>query len=493
MLLDCSTIRSSLKRIKISTSPGELRLNSDLLALQNELGWKEVEQGQPQSQCGSTNKGASTCLCSPNNRMQVTRDEVDRLRIKLSVCARNDEQIRHDHQRQHDSQAASFHFLMQLPKMYPHSPPVVYRVLRCGNNDNEQHQQQTTTTTVVLEDIKVLTKPPATEAAEKRRAQSISDHPMLAEESRHDAASCQESHGSGNDAIYDRWSPISRLHDLIIWLADLPQTRQKEQSSNFFSRAPAKTVMEGDASKNGNTNKHSFSVLLNNHNKDDKINCYSMYTRQNSTSGEMEGNATNINNQNNNNNPQCKGQTLSSLKHLTPNRFDVGYTTDTAHDFCYGDADMNNLNCRPAIITTTTRQVANDVNMMEYATAVNHSQQHQHHASNISPVGLKSREHENSNNNNMIPRSSPRTTYNRFGYIYGGEPFDASQRSKTVLKNTNGDVVGDNDRWKDIRNDHSSRNTQLWNNDSTSALYSHTVTESSSQYGFVHDEGMMEL
>ena len=47
------------------------------------------------------------------------------------------------------------------------------------------------------------------------------------------------------------------------------------------------------------------------------------------------------------------------------------------------------------------------------------------------------------------------------------EPFDASQRSKTVLKNTNGDIVGDIDRWKDIQNDHSSRNTQLWNNDST--------------------------
>ena len=106
--------------------------------------------------------------------MQVTIDEVDRLRIKLSVCARNDEH----HERQQDSQAASFHFLTQLSKMYTHSPPVVYHVLRCGNNDNEQHQQQTATTTVVLEDIKVLTKPPAMAAAEMRRAQLISDHSM---------------------------------------------------------------------------------------------------------------------------------------------------------------------------------------------------------------------------------------------------------------------------------------------------------------------------
>ena len=86
--LDCQSLQSSLKRVRLSCSPGELRLQRDLRSLRE---WDQVSQE-----------------CWKHSSFEAYLSLEDPLRLIL-----------HSHQAR---------FWVQIPRMYPHRPPTIARV-----------------------------------------------------------------------------------------------------------------------------------------------------------------------------------------------------------------------------------------------------------------------------------------------------------------------------------------------------------------------------
>ena len=104
-------IGACLKRIRISSSsPGELALNSDLSHLADELSLCRVNHTQ---------------WCTRDQRVRIERDEVDTLRFAVGILTETGEEW-------------SFH--LQMPRMYPHQPPKIYRTSRKPSPNHEQQQ-----------------------------------------------------------------------------------------------------------------------------------------------------------------------------------------------------------------------------------------------------------------------------------------------------------------------------------------------------------------
>ena len=187
--LDCfNTIGSSLKRVKISTSPGELRLNKDIEAMARghgngrghahghgvrqrpqrsaELEWISVDESGGGAAAGGSSNSISMnnnnnnpsggvhyhrTLQSTDGTVIVRRDVVDPLRLRISVTFRTERpwEMRGWGVMAHSNPRESYEtwtYLVQIPRMYPHSPPLVQRITREGgslpSNITELVQQQ---------------------------------------------------------------------------------------------------------------------------------------------------------------------------------------------------------------------------------------------------------------------------------------------------------------------------------------------------------------
>eukprot|EP00814_Leptocylindrus_danicus_P020593 CAMPEP_0116026812 /NCGR_PEP_ID=MMETSP0321-20121206/14147_1 /TAXON_ID=163516 /ORGANISM="Leptocylindrus danicus var. danicus, Strain B650" /LENGTH=315 /DNA_ID=CAMNT_0003499829 /DNA_START=174 /DNA_END=1121 /DNA_ORIENTATION=- len=154
-------IGACLKRIRISSSsPGELALNSDLSHMADELSLCRVNHTQ---------------WCTRDQSVRIERDEVDTLRFAVGILTETGEEW-------------SFH--LQMPRMYPHQPPVIYRTMRRPSANHEQQQ---------LGEILVSNDP-----------------------NPHNDNEYSPRHSDDIFAVYEGWSPVSRLKDLILWMATLP-------------------------------------------------------------------------------------------------------------------------------------------------------------------------------------------------------------------------------------------------------------------------------
>jgi hypothetical protein len=103
---DWAELGSCLKRVKISvSSPGEIRLSTDLEHLNHQCGWskKLYRDGEHWH-----------FYQHPTKRLFLTRDPVDLLRLKLILYDGED--------------GEEYTFYMQFPRMYPHSPPEIYQL-----------------------------------------------------------------------------------------------------------------------------------------------------------------------------------------------------------------------------------------------------------------------------------------------------------------------------------------------------------------------------
>lgn len=152
-------IGASFKRIRISTSsPGELALASDLAHLVSEL---------------SFYRSAESTWFTLDNKVKLVRDPVDSLRLSFGVATDAGEE---------------WTFCIQVPRMYPHQSPVIYRS-SCKNWKEERQ----------LPAILVLNNP--------------------------DPSTCplrmSDSDGEEVFASFVGWSPVCRLKDLCQWLIDL--------------------------------------------------------------------------------------------------------------------------------------------------------------------------------------------------------------------------------------------------------------------------------
>mmetsp|Transcript_34753 Transcript_34753/g.76322 ORF Transcript_34753/g.76322 Transcript_34753/m.76322 type:complete len:693 (-) Transcript_34753:57-2135(-) len=320
--LDCfNTIGSSLKRVKISTSPGELRLNKDIEAMAHghghgrghahghgvrqrpqrsaELEWISVDESGGGAACGvsgnsisisSSNSNSNSnniasngglhyhrTLQSTDGTVIVRRDVVDPLRLRILVTFRTERpwEMRGWGVMAHSSARESYEtwtYLVQIPRMYPHSPPLVQRITREGGSmpsnitelvqqQRQQEQEQRMRLQQHQHQQHQLSHQYSSESTAERRnlsnwatipsaarhggpngppmveriivSSNPSIHPPSAEEGEMTGI-CIDSDptaAGGSDpltgtmATFGGWSPISRLSDLVSFLAELPVKR----------------------------------------------------------------------------------------------------------------------------------------------------------------------------------------------------------------------------------------------------------------------------
>ena len=146
---DCSFIGQSLKRVKISTSPGELRLDRDIEQLLSGTTkqWTSTVNNDINNQSwGRGTRIHSELYC---NNARLIRDPVDPLRLRLtclhqpiSTPPQNNINVHHgtQHLLSHSSSSSPipperWTYLIQMPRMYPHFPPLITRVTK-DYNDN---------------------------------------------------------------------------------------------------------------------------------------------------------------------------------------------------------------------------------------------------------------------------------------------------------------------------------------------------------------------
>lgn len=215
--LDCQCLQSSLKRVRLSRSPGELRLQSDLRFMERS-GWKRVHDGidgyVDDDDDGNDNhmeeendmhssfsvdstprwyyKGTAT---GPQQLESVAAELqlLDPLRLVLHLQLPS---------RTHCDEGSRI--WIQIPRMYPHRPPVIFRI------ENLWMQR-----------VLVLDTPP--EGTSKRAStHSIPAHNEDTSKSQqrqhldpvNTAWSC---HGSLT-VCYNQWSPVQHLGNLLEFL-----------------------------------------------------------------------------------------------------------------------------------------------------------------------------------------------------------------------------------------------------------------------------------
>ena len=146
-LFDCQSLQRSLKRVRLSSSPGELCLQRDIRDLVLSHNWIPVDE---------------EAWRSPEGYL-LERPDSDPLCLALHLRT---------------NASCRLHF----PRMYPHQPPLVRRV----HSAHIQH-------------ILIQEAPPAR-----------SGSPCV--------SSDEDMHVPSHTAVFQQWSPIKRLHDVLEFL-----------------------------------------------------------------------------------------------------------------------------------------------------------------------------------------------------------------------------------------------------------------------------------
>eukprot|EP00970_Alexandrium_tamarense_P003570 scaffold559_cov190-Alexandrium_tamarense.AAC.65 len=271
--LDCQSIGQSLKRVKISTSPGELRLDSDLTQMISGKKWTSTthpNNGNPMEPLHSMNNTIpSSSVCDRRDRIhneiscanaRLTRDPVDPLRLRLTCLYRPPSSSPSNH----PLPLERWTFLIQMPRMYPHVPPSIRRVQRdvmpssssgsCSSNENvgwnntmssdfigwvdAWERGRASAAMVASSVMQGHTGPPVPEKVligalpPSRPGASTSSEPLHSDEFE---MSDGNPHTDGEQlmaidaatSVYNAWSPVSSLGDLIDFLMDIPGKRRE--------------------------------------------------------------------------------------------------------------------------------------------------------------------------------------------------------------------------------------------------------------------------
>ncbi|KAL9188634.1 hypothetical protein ACHAXT_007012 [Thalassiosira profunda] len=250
---DCASIGQSLKRVKISTSPGELRLDRDVEGLilgrqwsssasgSNGLGpidqnsWPGNQTAHPRGPSPSLDRRgrAHGELVRPDARL--VRDPVDPLKLRLTYL----------HQPPANAAARSttplpperWTFVLQLPRMYPHVPPVVTRVTRdfVPSAENNVHTNvhgwgvghdnccsHASAAMVASSVMQSQVEPPV---PEQILIQQLPPTPGAAPEGAPGDAKLLDIDVA--TAVFGAWSPVSSLQDLLDFLMAMPARRRQ--------------------------------------------------------------------------------------------------------------------------------------------------------------------------------------------------------------------------------------------------------------------------
>lgn len=227
---NCNSIGQSLKRVKISTSPGELRLDKDIEILINENQWSPtlplqnyVPIEQPTSWRSATVSSSRSYgeLCRKNARL--IRDPVDPLRLRLTCL----------HQPFSQSLFERWTYLIQMPRMYPHQAPLITRVTReIISNENMARISNVSigaSAAIVASSVMQMHADPPVPDQILIRSPPLPRNKYDTAVNREHSI-CENSKFLAIDletATFNSWSPIISLDDLLNFLVAIPTKRRE--------------------------------------------------------------------------------------------------------------------------------------------------------------------------------------------------------------------------------------------------------------------------
>jgi len=336
--VDCNLLQSSLKRVRLSRSPGEFRLQRDLKTL-DAMKW-----GSSHVAPNALNFAATTWIHrSSGARLTM----VDSLRICMFLpMTATYQNIQNstgvDPQQQYQHQLHSYHrdyrwrIMVQIPRMYPHNPPVVTRVEGLsveGIAINEAHPNSRNGKRKNENDgaSSVHSTPGVTTSeslffTEAQLARSPSSGTMTSTGT-NTTSKLSTVSGIGKTIEWNRWSPITELGELLDFLLGTALSNLSTTTMNTTTRATPTALAD--------TNDHfeqsmavttarmssSSSSSLSSVSSASSISSWSnrnYYKGGNNIVAETmmsDENATTSSNKTN----------VSGLSFLPPNRFDLGY------------------------------------------------------------------------------------------------------------------------------------------------------------------------
>ncbi|KAL3815702.1 hypothetical protein ACHAXA_004882 [Cyclostephanos tholiformis] len=243
---DCNFIGLSLKRVKISTSPGELRLDRDIDSLISGKRWMStanlcLSNNENHRDFSSDHKGSRIHVELYSHHARLVRDPVDPMRLRLTCLHQTTSSSNnYDPTDNYNAQRSTpsplpperWTFSIQVPRMYPHVPPAITRVTRdfVPNTENldanlDRYNSSASAAMVASSVMQGHVEPPAPKKVlinllppslhHYPQGGGLGDTQGFIEILDIDLAT----------SVYNSWTPVSTLQDLLDFLIAMPARR----------------------------------------------------------------------------------------------------------------------------------------------------------------------------------------------------------------------------------------------------------------------------
>jgi hypothetical protein len=380
LFLDCQSLQHSLKRVRLSSSPGELRLQRDLRHLVLSSRWIPVDEDlwclqqashsqQPQPHCDDA-AGAPRTTATPCSNVQLQRLTTATLKLTVVLPNTKIRNTNNHHTNNHtninDNQVTTLaHVWLQIPRLYPHRPPVVTQITyskgAIPSTDNAHHQdyhhqrQHSPESVMLHHDVPTKDWFAEDNLLEKQQQETHharihslvftnEDESMIAGS----GVPCVTTTATSTVTVYAPWSPIQRLGDALdciiehLMAAHMNTNVSQQHASPSFrleQHAHTKTTSTTDMD-NQSPNQHhdDFSVArLSRFWHEKEIPSCSTHSLNNISSQHTEADrATEIQIHRARSDSNMigllhnnGGDDATNVRQFPPNRFDLGYERES--------------------------------------------------------------------------------------------------------------------------------------------------------------------
>ena len=344
---DCNLLQSSLKRVRLSRSPGEFRLQRDLKTLD------AIQWGSSHVAANALNFSSTTWIHRSTGTRLTMMDSL-RICLFLPITAMqasgqytadiiNPEQQYH-HQLHSYHRDYRWRIMIQIPRMYPHSPPVVTQIdgLSLENiviSEKPPHQHPPTFSRngrnesdgASINSTRGVTTFGSLLFTESQLARSQSSNTMSSTETQGTSSELSMLDGSGKTIEWKQWSPITGLGELLNFLlgaatSNLSSTTSGKNSGmgaavvgtrkNDFQTSMAVQTARMSSSSSSSLSSVSSASSLSSRGNRNRENVRAFLHRNNTVADTSMMT---------DDNPAASSDDLSGASFLSPNRFDVGY------------------------------------------------------------------------------------------------------------------------------------------------------------------------
>ena len=321
---NCNSIGQSLKRVKISTSPGELRLDKDIEILINENQWSSTPQNyvpiEPTSWRSATISSSRSYgeLCRKNARL--VRDPVDPLRLRLTCL----------HQPFSQSLSERWTYLIQMPRMYPHQAPLITRVTReIISNENMARISNVSigaSAAIVASSVMQMHAEPPVPDQVLIRSPPPPRNKFEFEAGMNREHVCENAKFLAIDvetAMFNSWSPISSLAELLDFLVDMPSKRREwwaVENNRLRHQQHLRLMKTGHEMQSSRT----MSPMSNDENME-ATRGFSFQQFEHQVSSSSRGSSLDHSEHMMDDSPAYNHATADKLRDFPSNRFDVGF------------------------------------------------------------------------------------------------------------------------------------------------------------------------